>query len=86
MQRHQGLCSLTTSVLPFFTLYIAELPENDKEKNLFLPYTVKFDLMYTYIHLLLLVLLLWGLLIPNIKEILICYEKQPLNSLHSIEN
>ena len=69
MQRHQDLCSLTTSVLPFFSLYISELPQNDKEKNLFLPYTVKFDHMYIYIHLLIIALLLWALLTPNIKEI-----------------
>ena len=34
-----------------------------------MPYTVKFDLMYIYILLLIIALLLWGLLIPNIKEI-----------------
>ena len=55
--------------IAFFTLYISELLQNDKEKNLFLPYTVKFDLMYIYIHLLINALLLWGLLTPNIKEI-----------------
>ena len=34
-----------------------------------MPNTVKFDLMYIYILLLIIALLLWGLLIPNIKEI-----------------
>ena len=68
--------------IAFFTLYISELLQNDKEKNLFLPHIVKFDLMYIiYIHLLIIALLLWGLLIPNINEINLLYIKTTIEQL-----